>query len=237
MKYPSLFSFNAKGLERFDGAFTRRVLDCSLDPLDSDLVAPVPNSLPFLSSDYDNAKAMARSIISAFGTNSVIDYLPESGLWAWLTFVLHEQLFRRDSAGQWMVGERHRWYPSNPNDWQKSQRHLVRMPVHLLHTFGDDADHLLCGETNLMPEIREQLASQKDMFSRVFLRVGRLLYFDDMKGRLKRGASGREGGSARRLARLRQQLDVTWDLDDLEPEQIISMLPPEFDRFKPTASN
>ena len=69
------------------------------------------------------------------------------------------------------------------------------------------------------------------MFTPSFQKLARTLYFDDAKGRLKRGAGGKDGGSPRRLAKVRQQLDVTWDLDDLGFERVLRALPAEFDRF------
>jgi len=63
----------------------------------------------------------------------VYDLLSKTALWTWLTFVLPDQLFRRTPDGTLKVGELHRWYPSNPNDWQEGQHHLVRMPVLLLN--------------------------------------------------------------------------------------------------------
>lgn len=39
-----------------------------------------------------------------------------------------------------------------------------------------------------------------------------------------------------RLAKVRQQLDVTWDLEDLDTARIIERLPGEFSRFKPNPS-
>lgn len=237
MTYPSLYCFNSEGLSVFDDAFGDRLVGHQIEPLNRDLVSPIVGTGAFVPATYASAKSMAQSIISALGHEKVREHLSNCGLWAWLTFVLKEQLFKRDIYGQWKFGERSRWYPSDPNDWRKSQRHLVRMPVHLLHSFGDSADHLLCGSPNAMTEIREQLTSQRDMFSPVFLQVGRRLYFDSAKGGLRRGAGRKVGGTPRRLARLRQQLDVAWDLDDLTPDEIISMLPSEFDQFKGTPSD
>ena len=142
------------------------------------------------------------------------------------------QTYQANFTGR-RIGERHRWYPGDPNDWRKAQRHLVRMPVLLLDSFGPDADHLLCGKPSVHSEIREQLTSQQDMFNRTFQRVARALYFDDCAGGLKRGAGGSGAGSPRRLAKVRQQLTVTWELDDLEWTEVLAKLPPEFDRFRP----
>jgi hypothetical protein len=70
------------------------------------------------------------------------------------------------------------------------------------------------------------------MFSENFQRAARMLYFDDDRVTVKRGAGSKQGGTPRRLATVRQQLDVTWDMTDLSPERILDLLPEEFDRFR-----
>ncbi len=176
---------------------------------------------------------MANDVLISIGTANLSKLLERTGVWAWLTFVMRDQLFKKTIDGKWKVGEVHRWYPSSPNDWQKGQRHLVRMPVLLLHSLEQCADHLLCSHPSVLPEIREQLTSQQDMFNKSFQEVARTLYFDEARQSLKRGAGGKGAGSPRRLAKVRQQLDVTWDLDHLNPNEIIEMLPAEFARFIP----
>ena len=81
-------------------------------------------------------------------------------------------------------------------------------------------------------EIREQLTSQQDMFNRPFQRLARALYFDDRTGGLKKGVGGRGAGTPRRLAKVRQQFDVTWELEELEYQEVLAKLPREFDRFQ-----
>ena len=230
--YPSLYEFNAAGLDAFEKVFTGQINDSAIDPVDSTLASQVQGTKPFAPAEFSTAKAMAQAVLASIGTANLFDLLPNTGLWAWLTFVMRDQVFKREGDGTWKVGEVHRWYPSNPNDWQKGQRHLVRMPVLLLKSLGGTADHLLCSAPSVLPEIREQLTSQQDMFNPSFQQVARELYFNDAAGTLKRGAGGKSGGTPRRLAKVRQQLDVTWDLEDLDPAKIIETLPAEFSRFK-----
>ena len=110
------------------------------------------------------------------------------------------------------------------------------MPVVLLGNLGSAADHLLCGSPGKLPEIREQLTSQQDMFSAEFQKAARALYYDETTQGLKRGSGGKGAGSPRRLAKVRQQLDVTWDLFDLDAARIVQLLPKEFERFRPSQS-
>ena len=236
MEFASLHEFTARGMEAFEKVFTGKLDDAVIAPEDPVLASPVAGTRSFTPVRFETSKEMAGSILVAMDRADPLELLDRSRLWAWLTFVLRDQLFRRSADGAWKVGERHRWYPSNPDDWQKGQRHLVRMPVLLRHQLGDTVDHLLCSAPAVLPEIREQLTSQKDMFNRAFQQVARSLYFDETGGALKRGAGGKGAGSSRRLAKVRQQLDVTWSIEDLEPARIMALLPQEFARFKEKVS-
>lgn len=235
--YTTLYEFNAAGLDAFEKVFTGQINDTAFDPLDPALASRVEGTKALVPREFRTAKEMAQAILNALGAVNLFDVLPNTGLWAWLTFSLRHQVFKRSSDGTWKVGEVHRWYPSNPNDWQKGQRHLVRMPVLLLESLGDCADHLLCSAPSILPEIREQLTSQREMFNATFQQVARTLYFDDETDTLKRGAGSKSGGTPRRLAKVREQLNVTWDLEDLDSAKIIEMLPSEFSRFKPAKSS
>ena len=236
MGFALLHEFTEAGMEAFEKVFTGQLDDAAIGPEDPVLVSPVAGTRRFTPVRYGTPKEMASSVLAAMGEADPLELLDRSPLWAWLTFVLRDQLFRRGADGTWKVGERHRWYPSNPDDWQKGQRHLVRMPVLLRHQLGDAADHLLCSAPSVLPEIREQLTSQKDMFNPAFQQVARSLYFDEARRALKRGAGGKGAGSPRRLAKVRQQLDVTWSIEDLEPARIMKLLPREFARFKQEVS-
>ncbi|MBC6407240.1 MAG: hypothetical protein GDA40_03485 [Rhodobacteraceae bacterium] len=232
--YPALYQFNAHGLEIFKQVFFNEVDESSLDPVHSDYVSVVPGTLPFPITQYPTAKAMAQAVLDAMGDAKVLALLPNAGLWAWLTFVMRDQLIKRAEDGTWQSGHINRWYPSDPNDLRYARVHLVRMPVQLLRSFGNAADHLLCTPPIVRVDIRLQLTRQQDMLNETFQRVARALYYDDTTGTTKRGASGDGGGSSRRLAEIRKQLAVTWALEDLTPQQILALLPPEFDRFKPS---
>lgn len=231
MKFNGLHEFTAAGMDAFERAFQGTLEEDAIN-LDSPAIAKlIPGTKPFETQEWETARDMAEAIIASAGSNGIPALLERPGLWGWLAFVCRDAVYPLKN-GKRKLGEVHRWYPSNLNDYQKGQRHLIRMPVLLLSSFGDDADHLLLGSPSVPGEIREQLTSQQDMFHPAFQGAARILYYDDEKGTIRRGAAGKKGGSARRLARVRQQLDVTWDLFALTPAQILEKLPPEFDQFK-----
>jgi hypothetical protein len=61
------------------------------------------------------------------------------------------------------------------------------------------------------------------------------LYYDPATRSFRRGAGSSVRGAARRLAALLNQLDITWYLYGMGVEDLISLLPKEFDRFRSTA--
>ena len=234
--FNSCYAFTKKGIASYEKVFNGQDIDTSLDPLDISTATVLNGTKQLVVRDCATAKDLAQTVLDSLDLDDpgdLSDLLSNGGLWCWLTFVFRHQVFDHDHSGHWKAGEIHRWYPSSPNDWRKAQRHLVRMPVQLLASFGSDADHLLCGKPSILPEIREQLTSQQDMFTSNFQRLARALYFDVDNERLKSGAGGKGPGSPRRLAQVMRQFDATWDLEELDIDALLEMLPREFDRFRP----
>ena len=232
VKYESCGVFTQKGLAKFKKVLFGEEPDTVVDLEDMSIATPISDTKELIIEECASAKDLAQAIVESLKPMCIHRLLGNTGLWCWLTFVFRHQLFVLDDVGHWRAGEIHRWYASHPGDWRKGQRHMVRMSVQLLATFGTDADHLLCSKPSVLPEIREQLTSQQDMFDPSFQRLARTLYFDNARGKLKAGAGGKGPGSPRRLAQVRRQFDMTWDLAELDLDAVMKMLPSEFDRFK-----
>ena len=233
--YPAVYEFTDRGLVAFKRIFEGTLDEGAIAPTDGQFATRLSGTGAISDGPADTSKELAQRVLGALG-DDWSNLLGKVGVWAWFTFILRDVVFPRQADGIRRPGEIHRWYPSDPGDWQKAQRHLVRMPVVLLGSLGDTADHLLRGAPSALPDIREQLTSQQDMFSLEFQKAARMLYYNDAEQKLKRGSGGKGAGSPRRLARVRQQLDVTWNLFDLDAARIIQLLPKEFDRFKPSHS-
>lgn len=230
--YSTLFSLTELGLDLFQKFMRGEIAGGAIDPQDEQLATPRLEFGQLVVEEFDTARAMAKAIKSAFGDRNPQDFAGDTGLWSWLTLVLVDQVFPLQ-GGVRKPKEFYRWFPAAPSDWRKAQRHLVRMPTLLYAAFASDADHLLCGKPSVGPDIREQLTSQQDMFSRNFQQVCRTLYYDEATDTVKRGSGSKEGpGIPRRLASIRQQLDVTWDMTDLSADRILDLLPAEFDAFR-----
>ena len=232
MKFPILYQFTTLGMQKFEAVFRGEISSGSLDPIDSAIATSIAGSKGFEAKEFQTTKEMASSVLASLGSNSVQDVLHNRALWAWLTFVLRDNLFKKNPNGSLKHGAYEVWMPSDPNNYQKAQRHKVRMPVQLFDQFGDDADHALCGRPDTPGEVREQCTSQQSMFTRDFQKLCRHLYYDSAKKKITSGAGGKGAGASRRLPQVSNQFQVTWDIHSFSVDDWIDKLPQEFDKFK-----
>ncbi|HEX9723993.1 MAG TPA: hypothetical protein VGC53_06890 [Vicinamibacteria bacterium] len=197
----------------------------SLDPP----VEIVPRSFAnrFEAARYLN-EVLARSNINA----------PESdqGLWAWLALFYFDQLCPPGNNGRRRSpGERARWIPV-VGDSRRYYRHLLAGPYNVLKAHEDKPERtmaLLCGPLYQISGAYEELAARQELITNpAVVAAATRLYYDPTKGRLKRAGTVGAPGTVRRFAEVLMQLDVVWDLYQMSPEELIAMLPPEFDRFR-----
>ena len=157
------------------------------------------------------------------------------GLWSWLSAYFFDDLCQPNKQGRVKPGERARWIPDVAN-FRKYYRHLLAGPYLICRAHSDDphrAMALLSGEPSRPGEIAEQLAARQEFVSNKTLTAAATRLYIDPASRLpKRGAAGKGGGAARRLSDLVNQLDLTWDLYAMTPDEFLSLLPSEFDQFR-----
>lgn len=83
------------------------------------------------------------------------------------------------------------------------------------------------------PALYQEIAGRQDLIvSRGVIEALNLLYLDPVRGMPKRGASAiDQPGTVRRLVRVLQQLDLTYDIHGMSGQAIVDLLPPEFDAW------
>ena len=165
--------------------------------------------------------------------------LQDSGLWTWMAFASIDALapikLGKRKPGHWA-----RLILDSAN-YQRYYRHLLAGPYYILDAHRSDpgaARSLLCTPVNAPGELVEQFASRQELIRSPGI-VGAIteLYLDPRTDALKRGHGGNNSspGSARRFAMLLQQLDLTYDIQEMPTSAIIGLLPPEFDKFRTAA--
>ncbi len=160
----------------------------------------------------------------------------DRGLWAWLALFYFNQLCPAEPDGKMKPGERARWIPA-VGDFRKYYRHLLAGPFRIYRAHRDQPNRVravLCTPLHKPGDIAEQLASRQELVTNAAVMAAATeLYVAAASGKPKRGAAGRGPGSARRLAEVLNQFELTWDLYSMSTPAIVQMLPDEFDRFRP----
>ncbi|HNQ24910.1 MAG TPA: hypothetical protein PKK06_17670 [Phycisphaerae bacterium] len=237
----NLHRFNDEGVNRFG-----RFLDAlAADPAqaiptglltDATCVVPVPPGVEVEARQFANRMEAARYLHGVLSEVTGCDIERDAGLWAWLTLFYFDQVCPPDGHRRRKAGERARYVPSVAN-YQKYYRHLLAGPYRVYRAHRSDPDRalvLLCGALHKPGEIVEQIVARQEIITNPHaVELATTIYFDPESGSFKRGAAGKGGGSARRLADVLNQFDVTWDLYWMSPGGILAKLPREFDRFRP----
>lgn len=157
----------------------------------------------------------------------------DQGLWAWLSLLWFEQLAPFEKGSR-KVGERAKWI--SEGEW-KTYRHLVLGP-YLLYDSNRDlprrAMSLLFNPPHTPGELVGQLAATyRVVQAQAAIGAATALYFNPTAKAPKRGAGGSGPGSPRRFRTVLEQFDRTFDLQSLTESQLLTLLPREFDKYKP----
>lgn len=230
--------FNELGLECFRDYLIEANGGGTVEPplrlLSSDEMTEVVDARPLPVSEFSSRLEMAAAAHDSFGglLGSGLDR--DSGFWAWVALAWIDVLLPKANGKRGRPLSIYRWIP-DVNNPRTFHRHLVAGPVLI---YGDHQDYperalaVLCGLPSRPGEVSEQLLSNRTLCSSPgIMEVATRLYVNSETRVLKRGASGKSSGSARRLIDVLSQLERTWDVQSLSADQILDLLPDEFGRF------
>jgi hypothetical protein len=163
--------------------------------------------------------------------------LPENdrGLWSWLTMFYFDELCPADGNGNRDPKGEERLIPLLDN-YQRFYRHLLVGPFLIVRAHRDKPERaiaMLCNPIWQPGEIAGQLAASKELVTnRGVVELATRLYYDVERKSFKRGAGSKTRGAPRRLADLLNQLDLTFYLYGMSADELLGLLPKEFDRFR-----
>jgi hypothetical protein len=230
---------NDAGIERFENFLDSLTIDAT-HPAPSDALADPSTSesigidLDVEPSEFASRLELGSYLVAKLDGVGLSRIDEDRGLWAWLSLFYFESVCPADRAGRRVPGSRVRWL-LEPHNFQRYYRHLLAGPYRICRAYAgrlDLAMCLLCGPPDKPGDVVEQLASRQELVTNpAILGAATRLYFDPSTGRLKRGAGGKDRGSSRRLAEILAQFDVTYDLYSLSMDQMLALIPKEFDRF------
>lgn len=162
----------------------------------------------------------------------------DAGLWSWLSLFYFDCVCPVGKSGARKPGERARHVP-DPTNFQRYYRHLLAGPWRIYRAHRDDprrAMSLLCQPLHAPGDVVEQLVSRQEIVTNPgIVQLATTLYVDAETQRIKSGAGGKSGGSARRLSDVIEHFDLTWDLYSATGPELLALMPAEFDRFRVAA--
>jgi hypothetical protein len=155
------------------------------------------------------------------------------GLWSWLSLYYFEQVCPKNNLGRRIPGRDCRHILDL--DYRHYYYHLLIGPYNIYRIHGEEAPLLLYGPINETGKYYLELSARQGFITnKGIIEAANLLYFDTGNGRPKRGAAltSRKPGTLVRFIDVVQQLDLTYDLHSMTGEEIVALLPPEFDEWR-----
>lgn len=229
-------SLNARGIEQFRG-FLQQIRDGAefrsnpailyADDTSTRLSRTVEIEPRTFANKFKAAEYLAAALSEISATEDDI------GLWSWLALYYFDQLSPLDGDGKRRPREDYHYIPSREG-WHK-ERHLLAGPFRMFALHGRNARLLLYPHVDQHGAFIYELGFRRDLITnRGLIEAIDLLYWDAKRARPKRGATTTSRpGNLRRLIAVVQQLDFNFDLFGMRAEEILQILPPEFDAWKP----
>lgn len=194
------------------------------------LTEATPYEMPEPPERFGSKLELAQFVDRFLPRNKYDDVRIDVGMWTWLAARLLDQI----TNGRRKFKEE-RGYVAGLT-FQEFYRHLVLSPYFIYFNAKEDPSRvqvLLYDEPTTMNEVMVQFGSYQTLMQNKSLQaLVQRLYFDPGKGRIRRGAGGKEAGTPRRLMDFFRQIELNYDLQSIDQDKFWDMLPAEFGKFK-----
>ena len=157
-------------------------------------------------------------------------------LWSWLSLYYFDQVCPLEDNGLRKPGRDYRHILES--GYPYGHRHLLAGAylVYSVFGLGEKLSRLLLRTPlHLESRFHHQLASRQTLITNEgILEAADKMYFNELEGKPKRGVLKEKSspGTLLRFIDVIQQLDLTYDLYSLSGQEILALLPPEFDKWK-----
>ncbi|ACG75142.1 hypothetical protein AnaeK_3935 [Anaeromyxobacter sp. K] len=234
---------NEKGTAQF-AAYVQEIRNGATAPPplglleDPNTSLPVPGGAAIEPKTFPTRGDAAKYLVGALAKvpQAEVDHSP--ALWNWLSLYFFDQVCPPLASGKRKVLKQYHYVlppVSDPEHFRHYYRHMLAGAFRIRRQHPSSGKVFLAGAPHKFDDFNEQVASRQELISNPAI-VGALdvLYYDPAMKRPKRGAGSnkRKPGTLRRFVNVIQQLDLTYDLYSLSTDQLLDLLPREFDRWR-----
>ena len=187
---------------------------------------------PHFSSKYEMAESLHIKLVLG---DEIKNIWSDVGLWTWISAYLFNIVCPEQNEVR-KPGENYRHILESSRiggGWSRFYRHLVASPVRLYDFSGDCSKILLASPIHSGGDFIEQFASRRDIVSNLtVIAVLNRLYYNENTGKAKKGAQSKiKPGHHLRYLFFLDQLFLNYDVHSMSEDQLIDLLPSEFDSW------
>lgn len=156
----------------------------------------------------------------------------DSGFWSALALFWFDQLCPLKADGSRKPSMVYNYILSE--NYNHRPRHAIFTTWQLVELYGEHSRYLLSRELPVRGELIEQLMARQYFLSCTgVMQAASTLYYDPERKTFKKGAAGRtSAGCVYRFVSWLQQLEINYDLFSISSDDLINLMPKEFERFK-----
>lgn len=156
------------------------------------------------------------------------------GLSSWLSAFYFDSVCPPKNDGTRNPKADPRHIMSGGGEWGGYRRHLLASPIRLYEELGDLAEIYLVGPPNEFGDVFEQLSARQEIAtSKGIIEAASTMYLEKDGKKIKKGLRGKPGDHRRFAKDIIPQFQMTYDLNSMTGEEILELLPEEFDIWKP----
>ncbi len=204
--------------------------------LSDSLTSATEYDLPDIPKSFDSKWELGQFIANSIPENRFEHARTDGPMFSWLSALLFDQTTKERSEEL----REERAYIANTG-YQHFYRHLILGPYFFYSITRDNPERsriLLYSSPDEVSEMLAQFGANRLLYSnRSLQEVLYRLYYDPKTKKMKKGAGNKTGGASRRFTAYLNQIGINFDLSSISTEQFMTMLPPEFDKFKSPAKN
>ncbi len=230
--------FNEKGISEFEQQIVeirhqkRDSLDLQL-LTDSDLTTNFEKEIDIEIKSFYTKKEISTYLSEKIDLINNKHLYYNTYLWSWLSVAYFDLVCPKIGNKARKVNETAKYILRDPKNWRRYYRHLLACPARLYCELGDLSDAFLSSPIHIWGDFHEQLtAYQSIATNRPLIETASKLYWDINTQKLKKGSGSKGAGTPRRFSDLVGQLELTFDLNAMEVNDLYCLLPQsEFNRW------